>query len=108
MSATPFSHSSRVDVRLRAEAPLPRRDLVAHAGLAAEREHGRAVLLGHRVAARRRVGQEHERAGGRVDVSPSSSKRARPREHDVHLLVVAALLGVVLDHVLAGVAASRR
>ena len=42
---------------------------------------------------------------GASSASPSSSKRARPASDDVELLVVAALLGVLLDHLVAGVAA---
>src|SRR5215211_2028773 len=41
-------------MRHRAEAPLPRRHLVALARLATDREHGGAGLLGDRVPLRRR------------------------------------------------------
>jgi len=88
-------------MRHRAEAPLPRRHLVALAPLATDREHGGAGLLGDRVPLRRRVGQEHERAGGRVELLAVEHEAGVAADHDVELLVAEPLLGVPLDHVLA-------
>ena len=91
-------------VRLGRERVLPRRDLVRLAAPAADGEHGRPVLRGDRAAPRRRVGEEDDRAGGRVDRLARQRERRAPAEHDVQLLVVprgGAELVVLLDDVLA-------
>ena len=73
-------------------------------GLAADREHGRARLLGARVALHRRVAEEDERARGRVDLLAVERERRAAGDDDVELLVAEPLLGVLLDDVLPGLA----
>ena len=68
-------------------------------------EHGRAGSDRDRVPARLRVGEEHERAGGRVDLVAVDREARVAGEHDVELLVAARGsrgLRVLLDHILPG------
>ena len=87
-------------VGVRGEEVLPGRDLVL-AGLAAEREHRRACLLGARIPPYLRIAEEDGRARGHVDLVAVEHERRPAREHDVELLVAETLLIVLLDDVLA-------
>ena len=92
-----------VDDAVRGEEVLPGRDLV-RAGLAADREHGRARLLGARVALHLRIAEEDDRAGRHVLLLAVEHER-RPAGHDhVELLVAELFLRVLLDDVLPGLA----
>src|SRR5919198_2655475 len=87
-----------------AEVVLPRRDLVRLADAAADREHGRPRLLGHRLAPLGRIIEEDARARRRVDGLLAAGEGGAAAQHDVELLVpagAAAALVVRLDDVLA-------
>ena len=89
-----------VGLRVGGEEVLPGRDLVLPR-LAAEREHGRARLLGAGVALHLRVAEEDGRAGGHLDLLAVEDERGPAGEDDVELLVPEPLLVVLLDDVLA-------
>src|SRR5581483_10347444 len=82
---------------VRLEEPLPARRLERLVRPAADGEDGRPLLLGPRNALERRVADEDDRPGGRVELLAADGERRPAGEDDVDLLV-AALLGVLLDH----------
>src|SRR5579862_1174608 len=90
--------------RERGEVRLPWRYLVRTSGLAADREHDRARLLGDRASPQRRIANEDEGSRGRLHRLAADREAREPAHDDVELLVSTrpgAALVVILDDVLA-------
>src|SRR5207244_10910482 len=109
MVAQPFGEelegldeAALVEQRRSGEGRLPRRDLVRTAGLAADGEHERSLLLGNSHALELRVADEDDRAGGRGDRLTVDRERGAAPHDEVELLVsarTAPALLVLLDDV---------
>ena len=81
------------------EGVLPWRRLVGCVARAADGEHGRVRLLCTSVPLHRRIADEDDRSGGRVERLLVERERRTAREHHVDLLVTVGLLRVLLDDV---------
>ena len=104
ISAIPSSKRPASSSGAAAKIVLPRRDLEGVLGVAADREHERVLLLGHRDALQRRVADEDDRSRRCVLGFAADREGGAAAHDDVCLLVPAGAAGrlvVLLDHVTA-------